>query len=441
MRAVEPPLAAVAFLTRIPVGRLAELDGAAVRRAAPLFPLVGGAIGALAGGVVDVAAGPLPSLGAAALGLGVAALLTGALHLDALADTADALGGTTRERRLEIMRDHAIGAFGAVALVVVLLFEASLLASETSAWSAFAAAAACGRWAALPLAAFLPAARAEGTALSNLSVVSVALGLLAACGVAVGVRGLEGLAAVGAAIADRARARPVLPPLARRRHGRHAGRDERARAGCRARRAPRRMTRLLLIRHAEPDEAARGRCYGRLDVGLSPTGLASAERLAESLRAVELDAVYVSPRLRAVQTAAALDTPRTVDDRLRELDFGHFEGRTYDEIEREQPEFFRSWMETPTLVRFPGGESYADLRERVSAALDDIVTANDGRTVALVSHGGVIRAALAVALGLPDDRAFALALGYARISIVDVFDGTPIVRLVNGASADVPVDL
>ena len=63
----------------------------------------------------------------------------------------------------------------------------------------------------------------------------------------------------------------------------------------------------------------------------------------------------------------------SVDDRLRELDFGQFEGRTYEEIEREHPEFFRSWMETPTLVRFPGGESYAELRERVSAALDDIV--------------------------------------------------------------------
>ncbi|MDX6422638.1 MAG: hypothetical protein QOI67_109 [Gaiellaceae bacterium] len=201
------------------------------------------------------------------------------------------------------------------------------------------------------------------------------------------------------------------------------------------------MTRLLLIRHAEPDEDARGRCYGRLDVGLSATGLASAERLAESLRPVELDAVYVSPRLRAVQTAAALGGSRTVDDRLRELDFGHLEGRTYDEIEREQPEFFRSWMETPTLVRFPGGESYAELRERVSAAVDEIVAASNDRTVVIVSHGGVIRAALAVALGLPDDRAFALALGYARISIVDMFDGTPIVRLVNGASADVPVDL
>jgi cobalamin 5'-phosphate synthase/cobalamin synthase len=199
MRVVELPLAAVAFLTRIPVDRLAEIDGAAVRRAAPLFPLVGGAVGALGGAVVDIAAGPLPSLAAAALGLGAVALVTGALHLDAVADTADALGGTTRERRLEIMRDHAIGSFGAVALVVVLLFEASLLASESHAWSAFAAAAACGRWAALPVAALLPAARDEGTALSGLSTASVVLGLLAACAVAIGVRGVDGLAAVGAA--------------------------------------------------------------------------------------------------------------------------------------------------------------------------------------------------------------------------------------------------
>lgn len=201
------------------------------------------------------------------------------------------------------------------------------------------------------------------------------------------------------------------------------------------------MMRLLLIRHAQPEEDARGRCYGRLDVGLSPAGLASAERLAVSLRDVEFDGVYVSPRRRAVQTAAALDGTPSVDDRLRELDFGELEGRTYDEIERERPEFFRRWMETPTLVRFPGGESYAELRERVAAAVDDVVAALPGRTVALVSHGGVIRAALAVALGLPDDRAFALDVGYARISVIDWFDGTPVVRLVNGLSADLPADL
>lgn len=201
------------------------------------------------------------------------------------------------------------------------------------------------------------------------------------------------------------------------------------------------MTRLLLIRHAAPEEDARGRCYGRLDVGLSPAGLAAAERLAESLADVELDAVYVSPRLRAVQTAAALGRAHVVDERLRELDFGELEGRTYEEIERERPELFRQWMETPTLVRFPGGESYGELRERVASAIGDVVAANEGRTAAIVSHGGVIRAALAVALALPDDRAFALDVGYARLSIVDWFGETTVVRLVNGAAADLPTDL
>ncbi len=201
------------------------------------------------------------------------------------------------------------------------------------------------------------------------------------------------------------------------------------------------MTRLLLIRHAEPEDDVRGRCYGRLDIGLSPTGLAGAKRLAESLRDVELERVYASPRRRAVQTAAALGGTPVVEDRLRELDFGELEGRTYDEIEREQPTLFRQWMETPTLVRFPGGESYAELRKRVAAAVDDVVAAHSGRTVALVSHGGVVRAALAVVLGLPDDRAFALDVGYGRISVVDWFDGTPVVRLVNGLSADLPLDL
>ena len=201
------------------------------------------------------------------------------------------------------------------------------------------------------------------------------------------------------------------------------------------------MTRLLLIRHAEPDEDARGRCYGRLDIGLSPAGRASAERLAGSVRDVYLEEVYVSPRLRAVQTAAALGGTPRVEDRLRELDFGELEGRLYDEIEREQPTFFRRWMETPTLVRFPGGESFAELRERVDAAVRDIVAAHTDRTVGLVSHGGVIRAALALALGLPDERAFALDVGYARVSVVDWFDGAPVVRLVNGVSADLPLDL
>src|SRR5713226_885335 len=119
--------AALTFLTRIPLGRRLVLDGDDVARAGPAFPLVGAGIGAAVGGIAAALAHPLSPLLAVALALAVGALLTGALHLDALADTADALGARSRERALEIMRDHAVGAYGAVAIALDLLIKGAAL--------------------------------------------------------------------------------------------------------------------------------------------------------------------------------------------------------------------------------------------------------------------------------------------------------------------------
>jgi adenosylcobinamide-GDP ribazoletransferase len=161
---VRLPVAAVAFLTRAPVGRLVDIDRDDVARSAPLFPLVGAGVGACSGLAADLLAGPLPALVAGVLAVGLAALLTGAFHLDALADTADALGGQTRARALEIMRDHAIGAFGATALVLVLVTDVAAFAGlgdDGSATLAGLAAGAAGRAVILPLAMALPYARGE----------------------------------------------------------------------------------------------------------------------------------------------------------------------------------------------------------------------------------------------------------------------------------------
>jgi broad specificity phosphatase PhoE len=177
----------------------------------------------------------------------------------------------------------------------------------------------------------------------------------------------------------------------------------------------------------------RGRCYGSLDVRLSEHGLAQAEDLVGRLTEL-YDVVCSSPRLRAVETAeplaAARGVPVQVDERLREIDFGAFEGRTYDEIERTEPDLFRTWMERPTEVRFPGGESYCDVRERALAAYAEIRASHECAVV--VAHGGVIRAGLAAWLGMPDDTIFRLAQRYCGVSIVDWVDETPIVRLLNG---------
>ena len=197
------PLAAVAFLTRVPVGRLAALDAGDVRRAAPLFPLVGGAVGAAAGLAADLLAGPLPPLAAGALAVALAALVTGAFHLDALADTADALGGDSRARALEIMRDHAVGAFGATALVLVLVLDAAVLGGlggQGEATSAGLAAGALGRAAILPLAALPPARPGAEHVLAGTRARAAPVGVALAAALAVPA-GAAGLAAAAAAAA------------------------------------------------------------------------------------------------------------------------------------------------------------------------------------------------------------------------------------------------
>jgi broad specificity phosphatase PhoE len=191
------------------------------------------------------------------------------------------------------------------------------------------------------------------------------------------------------------------------------------------------MTRLLLIRHAEPAEDARGRCYGSLDVALSPAGAAHARRLAGALDTTAFAAVYASPRRRAVETARPLGEPQILD-RLRELDFGELEGRTYDEIAASEPELYARWMETPTEVRFPGGESFADLQARALAAVRELRERHPDGTVAAVTHGGVVRAVLADALAMPAEAIFRLDVGYCRVSIVEWLGDAPLVRLVNG---------
>jgi adenosylcobinamide-GDP ribazoletransferase len=179
---------AVAFLTRVPVGRFVALDVRDVARGGALFPLVGAGVGAAMGETADALA---PSLGgtlAAVLGVTVAAALTGALHLDALADAADALGARTRERALEIMRDHAIGAYGATALVLALVAKVAAVAALASNGDALrfaVCAGAAGRLAPVLLGAALPYARpgpGAGRALGGVSRnrVLVAVGIAAA---------------------------------------------------------------------------------------------------------------------------------------------------------------------------------------------------------------------------------------------------------------------
>ncbi len=195
------------------------------------------------------------------------------------------------------------------------------------------------------------------------------------------------------------------------------------------------MTRVVLCRHGEPEAAASGRFCGALDVGLSPRG----EAQARALSALDADVLYTSPARRCLETArpvaSRLAVEPIVEPRLRELEFGELEGVPYDEAAERWPEVYDEWLRTPTGVRFPGGERYAELRSRACEALAEIVRRHDGATAAVITHAGVIRALLADVLSLPDEALFRVDQRYGAVNVFEWLEGTAVVRLVNGSPA------
>jgi adenosylcobinamide-GDP ribazoletransferase len=192
-------LVAHAFLTRLRVAPRGAIGPERVARSAAWFPLVGLTVGGAAA-LVRLAADPLGAGVATVAALATPPILTGALHEDGLADTADGLGPRGRERRLAAMRDSRLGTFGVLALALSVLarLEALLPLGARDAALALIAGHVLGRWAVLPVAAAVPRARADGL---GATAIAAGPGRLALASILAAVLVGPALAAVGAAAA------------------------------------------------------------------------------------------------------------------------------------------------------------------------------------------------------------------------------------------------
>jgi adenosylcobinamide-GDP ribazoletransferase len=154
---------AISLLTRVPVR--SNVDGRALARSVPWFPVVGAAIGAVIAGLFGALAQVLPATVAAVVATLAGAMLTGAFHEDGLGDVADAFaGGWTAERRLEILDDPRLGTFGVLAVSGAFLLRVTALATLDT-WNALAllpAAHALSRVAGITLMRRMPLANANG---------------------------------------------------------------------------------------------------------------------------------------------------------------------------------------------------------------------------------------------------------------------------------------
>ncbi len=190
-------------------------------------------------------------------------------------------------------------------------------------------------------------------------------------------------------------------------------------------------TRLWLVRHAPV--AHGGRIYGQADLSCDCSETALFTGLAEKL---PRDAVWVTSNLRRThETAAAIiraglpgPLPIPGPDKiemadLAEQDFGHWQGLTYEELQESRAGDFHRFWHAPAHEAAPGGESFAAVIERVSRAIHRLVDSHPGRDIIAVVHGGTIRAALALALGLDSEASLAFTIENCSITRIDRMDG------------------
>jgi broad specificity phosphatase PhoE len=199
------------------------------------------------------------------------------------------------------------------------------------------------------------------------------------------------------------------------------------------------MPRLILVRHGQTDYNAQRRYQGQIDNPLNAVGLAQAEALRARLAEFKLDAIYVSDLIRARRTAeiALQNHPSQIMPvplpTLREASGGKFEGLTWEEMCQIYPKEVELWQKDKVLNGPPEGENVAEVVERVQQALHQILKEQpeEGRTILVVAHGGIVAVLLCHLMGMDPNRLWQWRIDTCSVTIVDIYKEGAILSLFN----------
>ena len=199
------------------------------------------------------------------------------------------------------------------------------------------------------------------------------------------------------------------------------------------------MTEIIIIRHGETKWNQTGRFQGHSDVPLSETGRAQAEALGRNLALDHVDAIYASDLIRAMETAAPLAArfglTVTSDPLLRELNFGAWEGRSFSDVNAENPDAMKQFYNDPERADIPHSEPFPDFQKRVAGRVRAIAAEQRGKRVVIVSHGASIRILLTDILAMPIRSIWHISqLNTAVNKIRFEDDGFAVVTLMNDTS-------
>jgi probable phosphoglycerate mutase len=195
------------------------------------------------------------------------------------------------------------------------------------------------------------------------------------------------------------------------------------------------MTSIYLVRHGQTAWNKEEIFRGRTDVPLDETGLKQAELAGQYFKGMEIHAIYSSPLSRAWQTAQKIAQIQTVKVEplggILDMSFGDWEGHAHQEIRKMDNETYRQWVESPHLVKLPGGESLDDVRGRAMAALEEVLRKHSEKTIVLVSHRVVCKVMICAILGLDNSHFWQIAQDTTAINLIQYKKGKYILSLMN----------
>ncbi|MGL5440570.1 MAG: histidine phosphatase family protein [Filifactoraceae bacterium] len=192
------------------------------------------------------------------------------------------------------------------------------------------------------------------------------------------------------------------------------------------------MKKLLLLRHVQTEGNVRLEYVGKKDSPISEYGKKQLSFLENKFKNIGLDRVYSSSSERAILTAKSFYKDVIIEDSFREIDFGMFEGLTHDEIKKLYPQEIERQRLEKDGFRFPDGDSLDSFYKRVSRGLEKIVEQmNEGETVAIVTHGGVVRLMLSHLISRSKDQFWRFYIDNASTSTIFIEDGYSVIHGVN----------
>jgi alpha-ribazole phosphatase len=194
------------------------------------------------------------------------------------------------------------------------------------------------------------------------------------------------------------------------------------------------MTKLYLVRHGETEYNKKGCYYGWTDCSLTSEGIEQSEALREVFKQIEYEIILSSDLKRATETANIINCHAielVTDHRLRELNFGKWEGKHYKEIIEEYCEHWNLWVEDWINAVPTDGESLISMNNRICEYMDEILAKYKDKSIVIVSHNGVLRIISAYLLGLPMEKIWCFNFDHGRYSLLEIKDEHCVIKSIN----------